>query len=152
MRVTVASSPTSNASRRRDSPDAFPSCSLLPLVTVWSLPAPVAGSVQARPLRGRGRLGKERERGDVRGPDDGEVAAVQRGDPLLAVAFGECDEAGVGAAQAQVGVLDDQVVDALPVLAGERFDAQLALGDRLVEGGLDLRSEFTGRVGRRSRR
>ncbi len=77
------------------------------------------------------------------GQDDSEVPAVQRGDPLFLVAAGECDEADVGAAQAQVGVLDDQVVDALPVLAGERLDAQLALGDRLVAGCLNLRSEVT---------
>lgn len=36
----------------------------------------------------------------VCGADDGEVAPVQRGDPLLVVAFGQGDEAGVGATQA----------------------------------------------------
>ena len=67
-------------------------------------------------------LGKERERLDVCGADDGEVPVIESGDALLAVAFGERDEPGVGTAQPQVGVLDHEIVDPLPIGDGERFD------------------------------
>ena len=69
------------------------------------------------------RLGKEGERGGVGRADDGEVSVVEGGDALFAVSFGERDETGVGAAETQVGVLDDKVVDALPVGDGERREA-----------------------------
>ena len=65
-------------------------------------------------------LEKERERLDMCGADDGEVSVIESGDALLAVAFGERDEPGVGAAQAQVGVLDHEAVDPLPIGDGER--------------------------------
>src|SRR5664279_1310805 len=67
---------------------------------------------------------------------------VEGGDALFAVPFGQRDEPGVGAAQAQVGVSCDEVANALPVLDGECLDMQLAVEDRLVEQRLDARAEF----------
>ena len=51
--------------------------------------------------------------------DDGEMAAVERGDRVLLEALGDCDDGGVDQAQAEVGVLDHQVERPLVVLAIE---------------------------------
>jgi hypothetical protein len=56
------------------------------------------------------------------------VAVVEGGDPGDAEALGEGDHGGVGAAQPQAGVGGDQFGDALPVLAVEAGDRQLAPG------------------------
>ena len=90
-----------------------------------------------------GRLGKEGECVGVHGPNGCEMAMVEGGNSLFAVPFGQRDEPGVGAAQAQVGVSGDEVANALPVLDRERLDMQLAVEDRLVEQRLDARAEFT---------
>lgn len=74
--------------------------------------------------------------------DDGKVAVVQGGDTANAVAFGECKEPGVGAAQAQIGVLDNEITDSPPVIGGQRFEMQLLVEDRLVEQRLDARAEL----------
>jgi hypothetical protein len=44
--------------------------------------------------------------------DGGEVAAVERDHDLASAAFGECDHAGVGAAERRVRVAFDELGDA----------------------------------------
>lgn len=50
------------------------------------------------------------------GPDDAEVAVVEGGDLGGAEAFGDGDEAGVGAAEGEVGVAVDELGDSGPVV------------------------------------
>ncbi len=59
------------------------------------------------------------------GAHDGEVAAVQGGDPGDVEAFGDGDDAGVGAAQVEVGVGFDEFGDTGPVGPAEWFDGQV---------------------------
>jgi hypothetical protein len=71
----------------------------------------------------------------VRWADDGEVAVVEGGDALLAISLGHCDESGVGAAEAQIGVGGDQIPDPLPARTDEWFDVQPVVQDRLIQQG-----------------
>jgi hypothetical protein len=66
-----------------------------------------------------GALWQQLERVSVAWPDDGEVAAVERGDPDRAVPLGQSDHGCVSPAQPQVSVGADQILDALPVGDGE---------------------------------
>ena len=59
-------------------------------------------------------LWQQFERVSVTRPDDGEMAAVERGDPDRALPFGERDHRRVRPAQPQVSVRADKVLDALP--------------------------------------
>jgi len=87
-------------------------------------------------------LGQQFERVGVAWPDDGEVAAVERGDPDRALPFGGRDHGCVGPAQPQVRVSADQVLDALPVGDAEVCHFQLALDDGRVQAGFCFRAEL----------
>ena len=76
-------------------------------------------------------------------PDDAEVGAVQGGNAGCSKAFRDGDQAGVGAAEGQIGVAFDEFADALPVLSGERLDGQGAVDDRVVERRLGVSAEFS---------
>jgi hypothetical protein len=75
---------------------------------------------------------------NVTWPDDGEVAAIERGDPDRALPFGDRDHGCVRPAQPQVSVSADQVLDALPVGDAEVCYFQLAVDDRRVQAGFRL--------------
>lgn len=87
--------------------------------------------------------GDELEAVAVGWADDGEVPSVDRRDPALVESFGDRDDAGVGAAERQRGVGGDELVDSFPVLVGEVLDDEVAIDDRLVEGGFGGWTEFT---------
>jgi hypothetical protein len=69
----------------------------------------------------------------VSGPDDAEVAAVEGCDPGELQALGDGDKAGVGAAEAEVGVGLDQLGDPARVGGRDRLDLELAVGHCLEE-------------------
>ena len=76
-------------------------------------------------MQGPAALRQQLERVTVTGANDGEVAAVERGDPDCALPFGERDHGCVCPAQPQVGIGADQILVALPVGDGELGDFQL---------------------------
>lgn len=79
----------------------------------------------------------------MRWTHDCEVAVVEGGDAGDAEAFGDGDQAGVGAAEAEVGVGLDEFTDAGPVVWAERFDGEVAVDDRRVERGFGVWAEFS---------
>src|SRR5699024_3814341 len=78
-------------------------------------------------------LRKQRKRLNMCRADYGEVPVIESGDALFTVSFSERDDSGVGAAEPQVSVRGDQIADPSPVSAGERFNMQSLVQDRLVE-------------------
>lgn len=56
-------------------------------------------------------------------PHNGEVAPVQGGDLDYAKPFGDGNDAGVDATETEVRVNLDQLGDAFPVDAGQRFNS-----------------------------
>lgn len=87
--------------------------------------------------------GDEFERVAMRGPHDMEVTVVEGGDPLDAVSFGESDERGIGAAEAEICVALDELADAFLARGVEVLDAELAVEDRRVERHLSVGAEFS---------
>lgn len=83
-------------------------------------------------------LRQQFERVSVARANDGEVAAVQCGDPASAVALGQGDDGRVRPAEPQVSVGGDQILDAPPVIDVEVGYFYLALDDRRVQTGLRL--------------
>jgi hypothetical protein len=83
-------------------------------------------------------LWQQFERVSVKWADDGEVAAIERGDSERALSFGECDYGCVRPTQPQVSVSVDQVLDALPIRDGEVGHFQLALDDGRLEASFRL--------------
>jgi hypothetical protein len=87
-------------------------------------------------------LWQQFKRVSVTWPDDGEVAAIERGDPDRALPFGEGDHGCVRPAQPQVRVSADQVLDALPVGDPEIGHFQLAVDDGRVQAGFRFGAEL----------
>lgn len=87
-------------------------------------------------------LWQQFKRVDMARPDDSEVAAVERGDPSHAMAFGDGDHGCVRPAEPQVSVDADQVLDTLPVGDAEVCYFQLAVDDGRVQAGFRLGAEL----------
>jgi hypothetical protein len=79
--------------------------------------------------------GKKRERLDVLRTDGGEMPAVGGEDGRDRSAFGDGDDAGVGAAEREVVVLLDELGHALEVVLDEVGDREVAGGEGSEEGG-----------------
>ena len=75
-------------------------------------------------------------------PDNGEVAAVERGDPDRAMPLGKGDHGCVCSAEPQVSIGADEVKDALPVSDAKIGNFQLAIGDGLVQAGFRFGAEL----------
>jgi hypothetical protein len=71
-------------------------------------------------------------------PHDGEVPAVEGGDPDGATPFSQCDHGSIRAAQAKVRVSSDQLVDAFPVVTVEVSHFKLPVDDGGLQAGFGL--------------
>ena len=74
---------------------------------------------------------------------DAEVSAVERRERAELHAFGDDDEAGVGAAEAEVGVGLDQLGDPPCICGCDGLDLEFAVGDGAEELGFRGRAELS---------
>ena len=89
-------------------------------------------------------LGHELERLDVPGPDDREVAAVERRDRRDAEPFGCRDDRGIDGAEREVAVLLDEVRDPEPIGWMNRLDGEIPESQLRQEPKLDVRMQPRG--------
>lgn len=100
---------------------------------------------QARPPRliGTHRSRKDLERGDVPGPHDVEMAAIQRCDHLDLQSFCESNDRRIDRPEWKVPVVGDQLGDPEPIAGKHRFRREIARCEVAQEAHLSFRSKTT---------